>query len=115
MIAVPPSLCQLIFVSVALPVAFNDLRIVPFRAAVATIVIISGAYIAYITLVAVLSIHKGFREAGLALGLSLRETIRHVILPLALRRMLPPLGTHWLISIQDTSLFIVLRVSELPR
>jgi hypothetical protein len=36
--------------------------------------------------------HKGFREAGLALGLSRRETIRHVILPLALRRMLPPLG-----------------------
>ena len=64
---------------------------------------------------AVLSIHKGFREAGLALGLSRRETIRHVILPLALRRMLPPLGNQWIISIKDTSLFIVIGVAELTR
>ena len=71
-----------------------DLRIDPFSAAVVTIMINSGAYIAEITRGAVLSIHKGFSEAGLALGLSRRETIRHVILPLALRRMLPPLGNQ---------------------
>ncbi|SQC64602.1 glutamate transport membrane-spanning protein [Klebsiella pneumoniae] len=80
------------FIYFALPMAFSDLRIDPFSAAVVTIMINSGAYIAEITRGAVLSIHKGFREAGLALGLSRRETIRHVILPLALRRMLPPLG-----------------------
>ncbi len=95
--------------------AFNDLRIDPFSAAVVTIMINSGAYIAEITRGAVLSIHKGFREAGLALGLSRRETIRHVILPLALRRMLPPLGNQWIISIKDTSLFIVIGVAELTR
>ena len=77
------------FIYFALPMAFSDLRIDPFTAAVVTIMINSGAYIAEITRGAVLSIHKGFREAGLALGLSRRETIRHVILPLALRRMLP--------------------------
>ena len=44
-----------------------------------------------------------------------RETIRHVILPLALRRMLPPLGNQWIISIKDTSLFIVIGVAELTR
>ncbi|MGO0323964.1 ABC transporter permease subunit, partial [Escherichia coli] len=48
-------------------------------------------------------------------GLSRRETIRHVILPLALRRMLPPLGNQWIISIKDTSLFIVIGVAELTR
>ena len=95
--------------------AFTDLRIDPFSAAVVTIMINSGAYIAEITRGAVLSIHKGFSEAGLALGLSRRETIRHVILPLALRRMLPPLGNQWIISIKDTSLFIVIGVAELTR
>ncbi|MFP1527981.1 ABC transporter permease subunit [Escherichia coli] len=93
----------------------NDLLIDPFTAAVVTIMINSGAYIAEITRGAVLSIHKGFREAGLALGLSRWETIRYVILPLALRRMLPPLGNQWIISIKDTSLFIVIGVAELTR
>ena len=62
-----------------------------------------------------LSINKGFREAGLALGLSRRETLRYVIMPLALRRMLPPLGNQWIVSIKDTSLFIVIGVAELTR
>ncbi len=75
----------------------------------------SGAYIAEITRGAVLSINKGFREAGLALGLSGRETLRYVIMPLALRRMLPPLGNQWIVSIKDTSLFIVIGVAELTR
>ena len=59
------------FIYFALPMAFSDLRIDPFSAAVVTIMINSGAYIAEITRGAVLSIHKGFSEAGLALGLSL--------------------------------------------
>ncbi|MDU7866856.1 MAG: ABC transporter permease subunit, partial [Pantoea sp.] len=92
-----------------------DLRIDPFSAAVVTIMINSGAYIAEITRGAVLSINKGFREAGLALGLSSRETLRYVIMPLALRRMLPPLGNQWIVSIKDTSLFIVIGVAELTR
>ena len=62
-----------------------------------------------------LSIHHGFREAGLALGLSRRATLRYIIMPLALRRMLPPLGNQWIVSIKDTSLFIVIGVAELTR
>ncbi len=65
-----PIVVQVMFIYFALPMAFNDLRIDPFTAAVVTIMINSGAYIAEITRGAVLSIHKGFREAGLALGLS---------------------------------------------
>ena len=107
-----PIVVQVMFIYFALPMAFSDLRIDPFSAAVVTIMINSGAYIAEITRGAVLSIHKGFREAA---ALSRRETIRHVILPLALRRMLPPLGNQWIISIKDTSLFIVIGVAELTR
>ncbi len=88
------------FIYFALPIKLSHSRIDRFTAAVVTIMINSGAYIAEITRGAVLSIHKGFREAGLALGLSRWETIRYVILPLALRRMLPPLGNQWIISIK---------------
>ncbi|MFD1802930.1 glutamine ABC transporter permease GlnP [Mixta tenebrionis] len=110
-----PIVVQVMFIYFALPMALPDLRIDPFTAAVVTIMINSGAYIAEITRGAVLSIHNGFREAGLALGLSRRETLRYVIMPLALRRMLPPLGNQWIVSIKDTSLFIVIGVAELTR
>ncbi|EXU73438.1 MULTISPECIES: glutamine ABC transporter permease GlnP [Erwinia] len=110
-----PIVVQVMFIYFALPMAFSDLRIDPFSAAVITIVINSGAYIAEITRGAVLSVNRGFREAGLALGLSHRETLRYAIMPLALRRMLPPLGNQWIVSIKDTSLFIVIGVAELTR
>ena len=105
---------QVMFIYFALPMMM-PVRIDPFTAAVVTIMINSGAYIAEITRGAVLSIHNGFREAGLALGLSKRDTLRYVIAPLALRRMLPPLGNQWIVSIKDTSLFIVIGVAELTR
>lgn len=109
-----PIVVQVMFIYFALPMII-PIRIDPFSAAVVTIVINSGAYIAEITRGAVLSIHNGFREAGLALGLSKRDTLRYVIAPLALRRMLPPLGNQWIVSIKDTSLFIVIGVAELTR
>lgn len=110
-----PIVVQVMFIYFALPMILTSVRIDPFAAAVVTIMINSGAYIAEITRGSVLSIHKGFREAGLALGLSKRGTLLHVIAPLALRRMLPPLGNQWIISIKDTSLFIVIGVAELTR
>ncbi|ATW29189.1 glutamine ABC transporter permease GlnP [Candidatus Williamhamiltonella defendens] len=109
-----PIVVQVMFIYFALPMMV-PIRIDPFTAAVVTIMINSGAYIAEITRGAVLSIHKGFREAGLALGLSRRDTLRYVVAPLALRRMLPPLGNQWIVSIKDTSLFIVIGVAELTR
>lgn len=109
-----PIVVQVMFIYFALPLMI-PVRIEPVTAAVVTIMINSGAYIAEITRGAVQSIHSGFREAGLALGLSRRETLRYVIMPLALRRMLPPLGNQWIISIKDTSLFIVIGVAELTR
>ncbi len=109
-----PIVVQVMFIYFVLPMIIS-IRIDPFSAAVVTIIINSGAYIAEITRGAVLSIHNGFREAGLALGLSKRDTLRYVIAPLALRRMLPPLGNQWIVSIKDTSLFIVIGVAELTR
>lgn len=109
-----PIMVQVMFIYFALPMVL-PVRIDPVPAAIITIVINSGAYIAEITRGAILSINKGFKEASLAMGLSPRSTLWHVIIPLAFRRMIPALGNQWIISIKDTSLFIVIGVAELTR
>ena len=108
-----PIMVQVMFIYFALPMVL-PVRIDPVPAAIITIVINSGAYIAEITRGAILSINKGFKEASLAMGLSPRSTLWHVIMPLAFRRI-PALGNQWIISIKDTSLFIVIGVAELTR
>lgn len=110
-----PIVVQVMFLYFALPMSYPELRLNPFSAAVITIIINSGAYIAEITRGAILSINTGFCEAGLALGLSRRKNLFYVIMPLALRRMLPPLGNQWIMSIKDTSLFIVIGLAEITR
>lgn len=109
-----PIMVQVMFIYFALPLIL-PMQIEPVTAAVITITINSGAYIAEITRGSILSINKGFKEAGLALGLSSKETMLNIIIPLALRRMIPALGNQWIISIKDTSLFIVIGVAELTR
>ena len=109
-----PIMVQVMFIYFALPMVL-PVRIDPVPAAIITIVINSGAFIAEITRGAILSINKGFKEASLAMGLSPRSTLLHVIMPLAFRRMIPALGNQWIISIKDTSLFIVIGGAELTR
>ena len=65
-----PIVVQVMFIYFALPMAFTALRLYQIKNKKNNIMINSGAYIAEITRGAVLSIHKGFSEAGLALGLS---------------------------------------------
>ncbi|MBP8795098.1 MAG: ABC transporter permease subunit, partial [Brachymonas sp.] len=58
---------------------------------------------------------KGLREAGLALGLPTWRVLMFVVGPVAFRRMTPPLGNQFIVSLKDTSLFIVIGVGELTR
>ena len=99
-----PIMVQVMFIYFALPMVL-PVRIDPVPAAIITIVINSGAYIAEITRGAILSINKGFKEASLAMGLSPRSTLWHVIMPLAFRRMIPALGNQWIISIKDVAVY----------
>ncbi|MBN6206432.1 amino acid ABC transporter permease, partial [Ralstonia pickettii] len=73
----------------------------------------SGAYIAEVVRGAVQSIDKGQMEAGRSLGLNHNLTMQHIIWPQAFKRMIPPLGNHFIISIKDTSLLSVILVPEL--
>jgi len=109
-----PIVVQVMFIYFALPVLAN-VRVEPMTAAVVSIIINSGAYIAEIVRGAFLSVPKGLREAGLALGLPMWRVLAFVIGPVAFRRMTPPLGNQFIVSLKDTSLFIVIGVGELTR
>lgn len=116
-----PIIVQAMFLYFAFPMlvkAFTSIeqfRMEALTAAVITIMINAGAYIAEIVRGSVVSVHKGLIEAGLSLGISRFQLIAYVIGPIAIRRMIPPLGNQFIISLKDTSLFIVIGVGELTR
>ena len=101
-----PIVVQVMFIYFALPVLLH-IRVDAMTAAVVSIIVNSGAYIAEIVRGAFISVPRGLKEAGLALAF--------VIGPVALRRMTPPLGNQFIVSLKDTSLFIVIGVGELTR
>ncbi|MDM8554187.1 glutamine ABC transporter permease GlnP [Desulfococcaceae bacterium HSG7] len=116
-----PILVQAMFIYFALPMlitgitGIKGIRFEALTAAIITIMINAGAYMAEIVRGAVLSIDKGLIEAGMAMGISRLQLIANIIAPLAFRRAIPPLGNQFIISLKDTSLFIVIGVGELTR
>ncbi|AYD64687.1 glutamine ABC transporter permease GlnP [Achromobacter sp. LC458] len=109
-----PIVVQVMFIYFALPL-LADIRVDAEWAAIVTLIINSGAYISEIVRGALLSVHKGLKEAGQAMGLPFHKILFHIIGPVAFRRMIPPLGNQCIISLKDSSLFIVIGVAELTR
>ncbi|SMX65002.1 amino acid ABC transporter membrane protein, PAAT family (TC 3.A.1.3.-) [Brevibacterium sp. Mu109] len=107
-----PVLVQAIWIYFALPLIIQY-TLPSVTAGIIVIGLNSGAYIAEIVRGAVQSIEKGQSEAGRSLGMSRRTTMLHVIWPQAFKRMIPPLGNQFIISIKDTSLLSVILVPEL--
>ena len=73
----------------------------------------AGAYITEIFRAGIQSIDKGQMEAARSLGLTYAQAMRHVILPQALRRMLPPLANEFITLLKDSSLLSAIAVAEL--
>lgn len=109
-----PIVVQVMFIYFALPMLAN-IRIDGLTAAIFTLMINSGAYISEIVRGALQSVPKGLKEAGEAMGLPFHKILRHIIGPVAFRRMIPAMGNQCIISLKDSSLFIVIGVAELTR
>jgi glutamine transport system permease protein len=109
-----PIVVQVMFIYFALPLLLH-VRVDAMSAAIVSIIINSGAYIAEIVRGAFLSVPRGLKEAGLALGMPGWRVLAFVVGPVALRRMTPALGNQFIVSLKDTSLFIVIGVGELTR
>lgn len=105
---------QVMFIYFGLPMAAGT-RVPPLVAGVTAIALNSGAYIAEIVRGAIQSIDRGQSEAGRSIGLTRFQTVLYVIWPQAFKRMIPPLGNQFIISLKDTSLLVVIGVGELTR
>jgi His/Glu/Gln/Arg/opine family amino acid ABC transporter permease subunit len=72
-----------------------------------------GAYLAEVIRAGVLAVDSGQNEASLSLGLSQFQTTRYIVLPQALRIMIPPITNNFITLVQDTAFWQVLAVPEL--
>ena len=109
-----PFLVQLFFIYFGLN-SLDFISLQPINAGIIGIAINAGAYIAEIVRAGIQSIDKGQTEAARTLGLSSGQTMRYIILPQALRRMLPAFVNQAIISLKDTSLLSVISVAELTQ
>lgn len=86
-----------------------------FWSAVIGLTVCYGAYIGEIFRAGIQSISKGQWEAARSLGMSGGQAMRHVILPQAIRVVLPPIGNEFIALLKDSSLVSVLAISDLLR
>ncbi|MGL4317777.1 MAG: amino acid ABC transporter permease [Pseudomonas sp.] len=84
-------------------------------AGVAALALFTGAYVGEIVRAGVQSVARGQDEAARSLGLSAGQSMRHVILPQAFKRVLPPLAGQFISLVKDTSLVSVIAITELTK
>ncbi len=131
-----PLLVQLLFIWYALPQVFDgignallaispslegaanyflELRLDAFTAAVVGLTICYGAYGSEVFRAGIASIHSGQLEAARSLGMSSFQAMRYIVLPQAIRVILPPVGNEFVALLKDSTLVSVLAVSDLTR
>lgn len=109
-----PLVLQLIFFYYGLPLMTNNMIAFPaFASAAITFVLNYAAYLMEIFRSGIESIEKGQYEAGFALNLTYRQIMTRIILPQAIRRVLPPLSNEAINLVKDTALVIVLGIGDL--
>ncbi len=107
-----PLLVQIYFVYFGIPMA-TGIRLTPFVAGMITLSLNAGAYMSEIVRGGIEAVDKGQMEAARSLGLSYGKAMSKIVLPQALRTMLPSIVNQFIISLKDTSLLSAIGVSEL--
>jgi polar amino acid transport system permease protein len=84
-----------------------------FISAVLTLALYEGAYMTEIVRAGIESVEKGQGEAADALGFSWRQKMRHIVLPQAFKRILPPMAGQIISVIKDSAIVSVISVQDL--
>ncbi|HKK98419.1 MAG TPA: amino acid ABC transporter permease [Marivita sp.] len=114
-----PLLPMLFWVFYGLPVVMRSLgmpiTIDAFWGAIITLAISDSAFTAEIYRAGIQSIPKGQTEAARTVGLSYSQTMRYVVLPQAIRRILPPLANQFIYIVKMSAFASVIGMQELTR
>jgi ectoine/hydroxyectoine ABC transporter permease protein EhuD len=108
-----PLLVQLFIIYYGLPQ--YGIRLDAFTAGVLGLSVNYGAYLAEVYRAGILSIDRGQWEAGQSIGLSRYALMRYIILPQAIRIVLPPIGNYFISMLKDSALVATISVIELMR
>ena len=106
-----PTLIQIFVVYFGIPQL--GLRISPFAAGVLALGISSGAYVAEIIRSGLLAIPKGQTESTVAIGMSYRQSMQHIILPQVFRIIIPAITNEAVTTLKNTSLLSTITIVEL--
>ena len=93
-----------LFVKLGLPSLLSAIIIISFNTA---------AYMAEIARGGIMSIDKGQLEGAHSLGMTHFQTMRHVILPQAVKNIMPSIGNEFVVNIKDSSVLSVIAITEL--
>ena len=115
-----PMLVQAFYFYFALPqlvqaVTGSQFRITVFTASLVTLALNAGAYISEIFRGSIESVNKGQMEAARSLGLGYGKAMQKVVLPQAIRTMVPSIINQFIISLKDTSILSVIGFPELTK
>jgi polar amino acid transport system permease protein len=114
-----PLLPMLFWVFYGLPIIFKSMGlnvpIDPFWGAIITLAISDSAFTAEIYRAGIQSIAKGQTEAAQTVGLNYLQTMRYVIMPQAIRRILPPLANQFIYIVKMSAFASVIGMQELTR
>ena len=111
-----PLMLQLLFIYFALPfLPVVGVRLPDFPAAIVAFALNYAAYFAEIFRAGIQSIDRGQYEGAKVLGFSYSQTMRRIVLPQVVKRILPPMSNETITLVKDTSLIYVLALNDLLR
>ena len=111
-----PLMLQMLFIYFALPfVPVVGIRLPDFPAAILAFTLNYAAYFAEIFRAGIQSVDRGQYEASKVLGLNYVQTMRRIVLPQMVKRILPPMSNETITLVKDTSLIYVLAMNDLLR
>lgn len=118
-----PLLVQLVYIYYVVPLLFNliaglfgyktDVQIASLTAGILGLGINYGCYMSEVIRAAIIAVDSGQTEAALALGFGKYQALFRIVMPQALRSIIPSLGNYLVMMVKDTSLLAYVAVNEL--